>query len=103
MKLANEDLEPGIYGGSVTALKGLGRMFYVIDPDETSYKTTQQVPNFIQQVRSVISIDMCISLSEGILFSKYANISLARGKIFLFACYFVSDLMFGCMSLEIDP
>lgn len=70
MKLANEDLEPGIYGGSVTALKGLGRMFYVIDPDETSYKTTQQVPNFIQQVRSVISIDMCISLSEGILFSN---------------------------------
>ncbi|KAI4459748.1 sterol desaturase-related protein [Holotrichia oblita] len=49
VKLANEDLESRIYGGSLMALKNLGRMFYVIDPSETSYRTTQQVPNFIQQ------------------------------------------------------
>lgn len=51
VKLANEDLESRIYGGSLMALKNLGRMFYVIDPSETTYRTTQQVPNFIQQVR----------------------------------------------------
>ncbi|KAK9731312.1 Fatty acid hydroxylase [Popillia japonica] len=49
VKLANEDLESRIYGGSLMALKNLGRMFYVIDPSETTYRTTQQVPNFIQQ------------------------------------------------------
>lgn len=51
LKLDDEKMNSGIYDGSVTALKGLGRMFYFIESAETSYKTTQQVPNFIQQVR----------------------------------------------------
>lgn len=55
MKLANDDLESGVRGGSVAALKGLGRMFYAIDPEETTYETVQQVPNFIQQVMGLLT------------------------------------------------
>ena len=41
-----------LYGGAMESLgKGLGRMFYMVDPAETTYKTAEDVPFFFRQVR----------------------------------------------------
>lgn len=42
-------------------LKGLGRMFYIVDPTETAYACPDLVPKFFRQVRIYL---FCLSLYE---------------------------------------
>lgn len=37
-------------------LKGVGRMFYIVDPTETSYSRPENVPNIFKNVSSVLFV-----------------------------------------------
>ena len=55
-KLAETENEPvdGPSKGHVASFFGdIGRMFYVINPDTTSYSDHKDVPDFIKQVRAM--------------------------------------------------